>query len=108
MLILIFITIIFLCSVLLTGSQSVHTFAFLLKKGQSAAARLAKLPMVHSVCTKLSVMYTDTKSSHPKLRSVCEGLESSVTTLLSPVIMKLEPHGGYWQYGHTVGMSPAV
>lgn len=93
--ILIFITNIFLSSDLLTGSQSVHTFAFLQKKGQSAAARLAKLPMVHSVCTKLSVMYTDTKSSHSRLRSACEGLESGVTALLSPVIVKLEPHGGY-------------
>ncbi|XP_075900935.1 perilipin-2-like isoform X2 [Nelusetta ayraudi] len=62
------------------------------KSGQSAAARLAQLPVVQSACVKLLVMYTGTKGSHPKLRSVCEVLESSVTALLSPVIVKLEPH----------------
>ncbi|XP_074486076.1 perilipin-2-like isoform X2 [Sebastes fasciatus] len=62
------------------------------QKVQSAAARLAKLPLVHSACTKLSVLYIDTKCSHPNLRSVCELLESSVTAAVSPVIVKLEPH----------------
>ncbi|XP_038569272.1 perilipin-2-like isoform X1 [Micropterus salmoides] len=68
------------------------------QKVQTAAARLAKMPMVHSACTKLSVLYIDTKSTHPKLRSVCEVLESSVTAIgsaacdrVSPVIHKLEP-----------------
>ncbi|XP_062281972.1 perilipin-2-like [Scomber scombrus] len=62
------------------------------------AARLAKLPMVSSAYAQLSVLYTDTKSSHPSLRSVCEVLENSVTALgsvasdrFSPVIVKLEP-----------------
>ncbi|XP_042341432.1 perilipin-2-like [Plectropomus leopardus] len=61
------------------------------QKVQSAAARLTKLPLVHSACTKLSVLYIDTKCSHPNLRSVCEVLESSVTAAVSPVIVKLEP-----------------
>lgn len=68
---------------------------FLQKSGRSAAARLAQLPVVHSACVKLSLVYTDTKGLHPKLRSVCEVLESSVTALLSPVIVKLEPHSKY-------------
>ncbi|XP_053182276.1 perilipin-2-like [Scomber japonicus] len=62
------------------------------------AARLAMLPMVSSACAQLSVLYTDTKSSHPSLRSVCEVLENSVTALgsvasdnFSPVMVKLEP-----------------
>ncbi|XP_033480635.2 perilipin-2-like isoform X2 [Epinephelus lanceolatus] len=61
------------------------------QKGPIAAARLAKLPIVHSACTKLSELYSDTKCSHPHLRSVCEVLESSVTAVVSPVIVKLEP-----------------
>ncbi|CAK6958472.1 perilipin-2-like [Scomber scombrus] len=54
--------------------------------------------MVSSAYAQLSVLYTDTKSSHPSLRSVCEVLENSVTALgsvasdrFSPVIVKLEP-----------------
>nr|XP_046273805.1 perilipin-2-like [Scatophagus argus] len=58
---------------------------------ESAAARLAKLPLVRSVCTQLSVLYTDTKRSHPNLRSACEGLEGRVTAAVSPVVVKLEP-----------------
>ncbi|KAE8300206.1 hypothetical protein D5F01_LYC00342 [Larimichthys crocea] len=61
------------------------------QKVQTAAARLAMLPVVRSACTKLSVLYIDTKCSHPNLKSVCEGLESSVTAIVSPVIVKLEP-----------------
>ncbi|XP_051241065.1 perilipin-2-like [Dicentrarchus labrax] len=61
------------------------------QKVQRAAARLAKLPVVHSACTKLSVLYIDTKYSHPNLRSVCEGLESSVAAIVTPVCVKLEP-----------------
>ncbi|XP_068445462.1 perilipin-2-like [Clinocottus analis] len=61
------------------------------QKAQTAAARLAKLPVVRWACTKLSVLYIDTKCSHPQLRSVCDVLESSVTAVVSPVIVKLEP-----------------
>lgn len=69
--------------------------AVLSQKGQSAADRLAKLPVLRSACTKLSVLYTDTKCSHPSLRAVCERLESGVTAALSPVILKLEPQSEY-------------
>lgn len=62
----------------------------------NAAARLAALPLVASVRTKLSVVYMGAKCSHPGLRSVCEGLESGATAVLSPVIAKLEPHSEYW------------
>uniref|UniRef100_A0A3Q3N4E8 Uncharacterized protein n=1 Tax=Mastacembelus armatus TaxID=205130 RepID=A0A3Q3N4E8_9TELE len=72
--------------------------AVFLQKVPSAAARVAKLPVVSSVCSKLLVLYTDTKRSHPNLKSVCEVLENSVTGLgsaacdrVSPVIVKLEP-----------------
>ncbi|KAL6110717.1 plin2 [Pungitius sinensis] len=61
------------------------------QKVQSAAARLAKLPVVRSACTKLSVLYIDTKSSHPSLRSVCDAVESRVTAVVAPVMVKLEP-----------------
>ncbi|XP_044045142.1 perilipin-2-like isoform X1 [Siniperca chuatsi] len=61
------------------------------QKVQTAAARLAKLPVVRSACIKLSVLYIDTKCSHPNLRSVCEVLESSATAIGTAVIVKLEP-----------------
>ncbi|XP_041641480.1 perilipin-2-like isoform X2 [Cheilinus undulatus] len=68
-------------------------------KFPSAAGRLAKLPLVSSACSSLSVLYINSKSSHPNLRSVCEVLESSVTALSSaacervtPVMAILEPH----------------
>ncbi|XP_037328971.2 perilipin-5-like isoform X2 [Pungitius pungitius] len=61
------------------------------QKVQSAAARLAKLPVVRSACTKLSVLYIDTKRSHPSLRSVCDAVESRVTAVVAPVMVKLEP-----------------
>ncbi|XP_058497438.1 perilipin-2-like isoform X2 [Solea solea] len=64
----------------------------------NAAARLSQLPVVRSACSKLSHIYTDTKHSHPTLRTMCETLESSVTALstvasdrVSPVIVKLQP-----------------
>uniref|UniRef100_A0A8C9Z0P7 Uncharacterized protein n=1 Tax=Sander lucioperca TaxID=283035 RepID=A0A8C9Z0P7_SANLU len=50
---------------------------------QSAAARLCKLPMVHLACSKLSVLYIDTKCSHPNLRSVCEVLEKNFSVMTS-------------------------
>ncbi|KAK2918929.1 hypothetical protein Q8A73_003300 [Channa argus] len=68
------------------------------QKGPSAAARLAKLPVVHSACSKLLVLYADTTCSHPNLKSVCEVLENKVTALgsaacdrVSPVMAKLQP-----------------
>ncbi|XP_034544442.1 perilipin-2-like isoform X2 [Notolabrus celidotus] len=68
------------------------------QKFQSAAARLAKLPLVRSACSTVSVLYIDTKSSHPNLRSVCEVLESRVTAIstaacdkMTPVMVRLEP-----------------
>ncbi|XP_039662154.1 perilipin-2-like isoform X1 [Perca fluviatilis] len=62
------------------------------QKMQSAVVRLSKLPVVHLACSKLSVLYIDTKCSHPNLRSVCEVLESSVTAVVSPVLVRMEPH----------------
>ncbi|XP_026215378.1 perilipin-2-like isoform X2 [Anabas testudineus] len=68
------------------------------QKGPSAVARLAQLPVVHSACSKLLVLYADTKCNHPSLKSVCEVLENKVTALgsaachrVSPVMVKLEP-----------------
>ncbi|XP_071382350.1 perilipin-2-like [Centroberyx affinis] len=65
---------------------------------QNAVVRLTKLPMVRSACATLSVLYLDTKRSHPSLKSVCEVLENGVTSIgsvaydrVSPVIIKLEP-----------------
>lgn len=73
----------------------------ILQRRPNAAARLAALPLVASVRTKLSVVYVGTKRSHPSLRCVCEGLESGVTAALSPVMGKLEPHSEYWQQALT-------
>lgn len=66
------------------------------QKKPNAAARLAALPLVASVRSKLTVVYIDTKGRHPSLKSVCEGLESGVAAVLSPVIGKLESHSEYW------------
>ncbi|KAI3353169.1 hypothetical protein L3Q82_019716 [Scortum barcoo] len=71
-----------------------------MRKVPSAAARLAKLPVVRSACIKLSVLYIDTKRCHPNLKSVCEVLESSVTAIgdrASPVMVKLQPQSEYCQ-----------
>lgn len=67
-----------------------------LQRRPNATARLAALPLVASARTKLSVVYSGTKCSHPSLRCVCEGLERCVTVVLSPVVDKLQPHGEYW------------
>ncbi|XP_051941010.1 perilipin-2-like isoform X1 [Hippocampus zosterae] len=65
---------------------------------QTAAARVAQLPLVRSACASLSVFYGDTKRKNASLKCVCEGLENSVTMLssaafhkVSPVITKLQP-----------------
>ncbi|XP_055365482.1 perilipin-2-like [Betta splendens] len=67
------------------------------QKGVSAAARLAKLPVVQSACSRLSILYSDTKCNHPNLKSVCDLLENKVTALgtvachsVSPVMCKLD------------------
>lgn len=63
-----------------------------------AAVRMAKLPIVRSAWSKLSVLYTDTKRSHPNLKVFCEALENRAVILtimaastVSPVMVKLEP-----------------
>ncbi|XP_029914365.1 perilipin-2-like isoform X2 [Myripristis murdjan] len=68
------------------------------QRNGSAVVRLAKLPVVRSACAVLSVLYRDTKCSHPSLQSVCDVLETGVTAIgsvaygrVSPVIIKLEP-----------------
>ncbi|CAB1328247.1 unnamed protein product [Coregonus sp. 'balchen'] len=54
--------------------------------------------MVSSACALVSVLYCDTKSNHPYIRSLCKVVEISVMTLTSvacnsatPIIIKLEP-----------------
>uniref|UniRef100_A0A8D3A955 Uncharacterized protein n=1 Tax=Scophthalmus maximus TaxID=52904 RepID=A0A8D3A955_SCOMX len=68
----------------------------------SAAARLARLPVVRTACGKLWLLYADAKRSHPNLRTVCEALEESVAALgtvasvgVSPVLVQLEPHSEF-------------
>ncbi|KAL3066782.1 hypothetical protein OYC64_016684 [Pagothenia borchgrevinki] len=46
--------------------------------------------MVHSAFIKLSVLFIDKAAPQPEV-CVCEVLESSVTAVVSPVIVKLEP-----------------
>ncbi|KAL1023446.1 hypothetical protein UPYG_G00040940 [Umbra pygmaea] len=65
---------------------------------QNVIFRLANLPVVSSTCALLSVLYCDTKSSHPYIQSVCELVETSVKTLTfvasnhtTPIIIKLGP-----------------
>ncbi|CAN9510373.1 unnamed protein product [Ophioblennius macclurei] len=58
---------------------------------QSAAARLAQLPLVHSACAGLTVLYTDTKRSHPGLTSMLESSVMAACVTVSPVVEKLGP-----------------
>ncbi|XP_054635781.1 uncharacterized protein LOC129183027 isoform X2 [Dunckerocampus dactyliophorus] len=67
-------------------------------KNQTASDRLAQIPMVRSACSWISVFYGETKSNNPSLKSLCEGLENSVTLLrlvacqkVAPVMTKLKP-----------------
>lgn len=77
-------------------------FFLFLQKVPSAAARLARLPVVRTACGKLWLLYADAKRSHPNLRTVCEALEESVAALgtvasvgVSPVLVQLEPHSEF-------------
>lgn len=72
------------------------------QRSPNAAARLAALPLVASARTRLSIVYSGTKCSHPSLRSVCERLERCVTVVLSPVVDTLEPHGEHWRITLTI------
>lgn len=65
---------------------------------------MAKLPVVRSAWSKLSVVYTDTKGCHPSLKIICEALENSVAILstmatdkLTLAIVKLEPQSEYYK-----------
>ncbi|CAL8332728.1 unnamed protein product [Lota lota] len=64
----------------------------------SAVLRLAKIPIVRSACSLLTVYYSDTKCNHPSVKSACSLLESSVISVtsvaydrFSPVFHKMEP-----------------
>uniref|UniRef100_A0A8C6T2F7 Uncharacterized protein n=1 Tax=Neogobius melanostomus TaxID=47308 RepID=A0A8C6T2F7_9GOBI len=59
---------------------------------------MAKLPIVRSAWSRLSHVYTDTKSSHPNFKVICDALEdraviwrTMASNTVSPVMMKLEP-----------------
>nr|XP_057937060.1 perilipin-2-like isoform X2 [Doryrhamphus excisus] len=54
--------------------------------------------MVRSACSRFSVLYGETKSHHPSLKFLCEGLENSVALFslvachkVAPVMTKLKP-----------------
>ncbi|XP_008315084.1 perilipin-2-like isoform X2 [Cynoglossus semilaevis] len=68
------------------------------QKAPNAAARFSRFPVVRSAYSSLSLVYSDTKRYHPRLKSVCEVLENSVSALgtaasdrVSPVIVQLQP-----------------
>uniref|UniRef100_A0A0E9XJL5 Uncharacterized protein n=1 Tax=Anguilla anguilla TaxID=7936 RepID=A0A0E9XJL5_ANGAN len=65
---------------------------------QSVVTRVANLPLVSSTYDMVCNVYTNTKDSHPYIRSVCEVAEMGVKTISSvaltsamPIIGKLEP-----------------
>uniref|UniRef100_A0A3Q3G7G4 Uncharacterized protein n=1 Tax=Labrus bergylta TaxID=56723 RepID=A0A3Q3G7G4_9LABR len=70
-------------------------------KTQPKNSTRAYLPLVSSASSRLSVLYTDTKCSHPKLRSVCDvlcsvtAISSAACVRVTPVIIKLEPHSDF-------------
>lgn len=78
--------------------MALNNQAILQKNHCTVVRRLTRLPIVRSAWSKLSDLYTGTKSSHPKLKVICDALEDRVIILhtmtlnsLSPVIMKLKP-----------------
>ncbi|KAM9836412.1 perilipin-2 [Aulostomus maculatus] len=65
---------------------------------QNAVERMSSLPLVSSTYDLVFSVYSNTKSTHPYIRSVCEAAEQGVLTLTaaalttaSPIIDKLEP-----------------
>ena len=67
---------------------------------QNVVERVTSLPLVSSTYDLVSSMYTNTKDTHPYIRSVCEAAElgvrsitSVVLTTASPLLDKLEPQG---------------
>ncbi|XP_072319397.1 perilipin-2-like [Eucyclogobius newberryi] len=71
----------------------------MIQKGDSAAARVARLPVVRSAWSRLTVLYAHTKCSRPNLKIICDALEDRAVNLctrathtISPVMGILEPH----------------
>ncbi|XP_072239800.1 perilipin-2-like [Leuresthes tenuis] len=67
-------------------------------KVPTAVTRLAQLPVVRSARATLLVLYRNTKSINPNLKSMCDALEIKVVafstaacTTVSPVVVKFEP-----------------
>ncbi|XP_071782663.2 perilipin-2 [Centroberyx gerrardi] len=65
---------------------------------QNVVERVTSLPLVSSTYGLVSSVYTNTKDTHPYIRSVCEAAEQGVRTITSvalttasPIIDKLEP-----------------
>ncbi|XP_028313517.1 uncharacterized protein LOC114469850 isoform X2 [Gouania willdenowi] len=64
---------------------------------RNAVERLCKLPIVRSACSNLSVLYSETKHSHPTITSVFNVVESRASAWstnavhkVSPIVVKLE------------------
>ncbi|XP_043403386.1 perilipin-3-like isoform X6 [Chelonia mydas] len=65
---------------------------------QTAADRVAGLPLVSSACEMASASYAATKETHPAIKAVCEVAETGVRTITSaaitgvrPILAQLEP-----------------
>ncbi|KAM7377427.1 hypothetical protein PAMA_013962 [Pampus argenteus] len=65
---------------------------------QNVVERVTRLPLVSSTYGLVSSVYSNTKGTHPYIRSVCEAAEQGVWTITSvafttasPIIDKLEP-----------------
>lgn len=65
---------------------------------QSVVERVSSLPLVSSTYDLMSTVYSNTKSTHPYFRTVCEVAEVGVRSVssvvlitASPIINKLEP-----------------
>ncbi|XP_054457112.1 perilipin-2 [Anoplopoma fimbria] len=65
---------------------------------QNVVERVTSLPLVSSTYSLVSSVYSNTKDTHPYIRTVCEAAEQGVRTITSvalttasPIIDKLEP-----------------
>ncbi|XP_038259745.1 perilipin-3-like isoform X2 [Dermochelys coriacea] len=58
---------------------------------QTAADRVAGLPLVSSACEMASASYAATKETHPAIKAVCEVAETGVRAIASAAITRAQP-----------------
>lgn len=70
----------------------------MIRASNSAPVRMANLPIVRFAWSQLSMLYTETKSSHSHLKVICNAVEDQAVSMctvaldaVSPILLKLGP-----------------